>query len=105
MQSAAHGELKTELLRLISNMAIIVHGDRHPISILCQLLQTLHGNRDVISLGMSKIRDIIKRRLGHTHTESIRIQRRHCLVLLEQKMYDEAERTILDIINICEDVY
>jgi len=105
IQSAAHDELKTELLRLISNMAIVVHGDRHPISILCQLLQTLHGNRDVISLGMSKIRDVFKRRLGHTHFASIHTQRRHCLVLLQQKMYDEAERTLLDIINICEDVY
>ena len=105
MKSAAHDELKTELLRLISNMAIVVHGDRHPISILCQLLQTLHGNRDVISLGMSKIRDVLKRRLGHTHSESISTQRRRCLVLLEQKMYDEAERTLLDIINICEDFY
>lgn len=105
MQSAGHDELKTELLRLISNMAIVVHGDRHPISILCQLLQTLHGNRDVISLGMSKIRDVLKRRLGHTHFELICTQRRHCLVLLEQKMYDEAKRTLLDIINICEHVY
>jgi hypothetical protein len=103
--SAAYDGIKVQFLRLISGMAVVLHGDRHPISILCQLLQTLHGNQDLIILAMSKIRDILKRQLGPTHVASIVTQRRLCYALLKQRRYHEAEHEILDVISICERAY
>jgi hypothetical protein len=104
-QSADHDGLKMQLLRLISGMATIAHGDRHPISILCQLLQTLHGNQDAIRLGMSKLRDVLRRQLGQTHLASIFAQQRISSTLLKQRRYDESERAILDLVSICEHIY
>lgn len=104
-QSADHDGLKMQLLRLISGMATIAHGDRHPISILCQLLQTLHGNQDAIRLGMSKLRDVLRRQLGQTHLASILAQKIICGTLLKQRSYDESERAILDLVSICEHIY
>jgi hypothetical protein len=101
---AAYDGLEMRLLHLISGIAIVIHGDRHPISILCQLLQTLHKNQDVIKLGMSKIRDVLKWQLGQTHSASTFAQQRLCFMLLRQRRYDEAERAILDLISTCERV-
>jgi tetratricopeptide (TPR) repeat protein len=103
--SAGHDGIKMQLLRLISGMAIVVHGDRHPISILCQLLQTLHRNQDVIELGISKLRDVLKRQLGQTHSALIGVQQKFYWALFNQRRYDEAERALFDLIGICERIY
>jgi hypothetical protein len=102
---AAYDGLKMKLLRLISSMAIIVYGETHPISHMCQLLQTLHWNQDVIVLTMSKVRDVLRRQLGQTHRASIFAQQRLCSTLLEKRRYNEVERALLDLVHICERMY
>jgi hypothetical protein len=100
--SVAHVGVKMQLLHLISGMAAVVHGDRHPISNVCRLLQVLHGKHDIIELTMAKLRDVLKGRLGQNHSSVIFSQRRLCDMLVDQEKYDEAGRSLCDLFSICE---
>jgi hypothetical protein len=100
--SAAHAGVKMQLLHLISGMATVVHGNRHPISTVCQLLQILHRKQDVIELTMRKLWDVLKHRLGHNHSASLRTQRKICEMLLPRDGDHDVERSLRELVRLCE---
>ena len=55
-----------------------------------------------MDLALRKLRDIFRQRLGQNHPGSLIIQDWHCRSLLNQKRYDEAERSLHDLIETFE---
>jgi hypothetical protein len=100
--SSRFSEVQVQLLHLMSNMAIIVHGEHHPISNMCRLLLTLHEKKDVIELAQRKLLDTFKHHLGENHRSSLLAQARLCKTMRRQKRWDEAERSLRDLIKTHE---
>jgi hypothetical protein len=100
--SATHAGVKMQLLHLISAMATVVYGDRHLISTVCQLVQSLHRKQDVIELTMRKLWDVLKHRLGHNHSASLRAQRKICEMLLAREGDHDVERSLWELVGLCE---
>jgi hypothetical protein len=94
--------VRMQLLHLISGMATVVHGNRHPISSVCQLLQGLHRKRDVMELTTKKLRDVLKHHLGQNHLASLAIQRKICEMLLPRDGDHDVERSLRELVRLCE---
>ena len=90
------------LLHLLSGMATLVLGERHPISNACRLLENLREKQYVTELTLRKLQDVLERCLGKGHPDSLVVQRTICDGLIDQRRYDEAERSLCDLVKICE---
>lgn len=97
--------VRMQLPILISGMARVAYGDHHPMSDICRLLEILHSNQDVIDLTSRKFQDILKRHLGETHQDSLNAQRSASSIMLEQRKYYEAERSLNDLISTYGRIY
>ena len=100
--SATYAGVQKELLHHFSSMAIVLLGERHPISNVCRLLQILHGRKNVAELTLRKVRDILKHCLGEGHEALVVVQQKLCDELMQQERYDEAERSLHGLVDICE---
>ena len=99
--SGKYWEVLQKLLYLLSGMSDIVHGERHPISKVCRLLLHLCWKEPVIELAQKKLRDVLKQCLGEDHPASVYAQLNVCRELAAQNRYDEAERSLRDLVVVC----
>jgi len=100
--SGDHAGLQRELLNHLTDMSSIAYGKEHPISIICQLLQTSYGNHHIIEQTMRKLHNTFKYHLGEDHPASCLVQDRLCVALMSQKKYAEAERPLQDLLKANE---
>src|SRR6202034_3791489 len=94
--------IQRQLLHLLTSMSSITYGREHPISIICQLLQTSYGNQHIIEQTMRKLHNTFKYHLGEDHSASCLVQDRLCVALMFQKKYAEAERPLQDLLKANE---
>jgi hypothetical protein len=94
--------IQRQLLHLLTSMSSITYGREHPISIICQLLQTSYGNQHIIEQTMRKLHNTFKYHLGEDHSASCLVQDRFCVALMLQKKYAEAERPLQDLLKANE---
>jgi hypothetical protein len=100
--SGDYAGIQRELLHFLTSMSFITYGREHPISIICQLLQTSYGNQHIIEQTMKKLHDTFKYHLGEDHPASCLVQDRLCVALMFQKKYAEAERPLRDLLKANE---
>lgn len=100
--SGDYAGIQRQLLHLLTRMSFITYGRGHPVSIICRLLEILYGKQHIIEQTMKKLHDTFKHHLGEDHSASLFVQNRLCTALMSQKRYEEAERSLQDIVKASE---
>ena len=95
-------EVLNLLLYLVANMATIVYGKCHPISIMCHALQVFRERKNVACLAQRKLLDTLNHHLGDDHAEPMYLRTVIGRTLEAQEAHDEAKRACREAVTVHE---
>ncbi len=95
-------EILNDLLQLLVNMASIVCGSLHPITVILRMIFTSQKSTYAIEVGQNKLLDVVQCRLSETHGEILLSKLEVCTNLISQEKFDQGERSLRKFIEMCE---
>ena len=97
-----HPEVLDLLLHLLTGMAVCIYGERHPIAMTCNILQTSRERRQIVDLARKKLFDTLVNHLGKDHHDSLLLQADLTRNGKTQKTPDEKMSAACGLAAYCE---